>query len=275
MNIVPARNGWLWVLQGFAIFRKSPALWILLVLSYWSMMAMVSMVPVVGTVLATLSLPVFAASFALMAHEAANGRRPNPAMLFAGFQQQPRTLIMLGALNMAAMVLVFAATWPIDGGLLMGLAVLGKGLPPSVLPGGSDAGAFMLASLVAGVLVAPVQSAFWFAPMLVIGLPDRPPMGAGKSLFYSFFACWRNWRAFIVYCAALATVFMAVALALRLMVRSDKMLPVAMFAMVLLLLPTIFGTFYASYRDIFSPRSEPEPGNGGNTTPAGDDTPSS
>ena len=36
MNIVSARNGWLWVLQGFAIFRRSPAIWILLVLSYWS-----------------------------------------------------------------------------------------------------------------------------------------------------------------------------------------------------------------------------------------------
>ena len=275
MNIVSARNGWLWVLQGFSIFRKSPAIWILMVLSYWSMMALVSRLPFLGTVLATLSLPIFAASFAIMAHEVAIGGRLMPALLFSGFRRSPRTLLALGAMNMAAMAAVFALTFPIDGGILMGLAILGKPLPPTVLPGGADSGAFVFASVVAGLLAAPVQSAFWFAPMLVAGVAGHTPLGAAQSLFYSFFACWRNWRAFIVYGATLSTVFVFIALALQLLVRSDKTLPVAMFAMVLLLLPTVFGTFYASYRDIFSPRSAPEPDAAGSEASGSDDTPSS
>ena len=160
MNIVSTRNGWLWVLQGFSIFRKSPAIWILLVLSYWSMMALLSRLPILGTVLATLSLPVFAASFAIMAHEVAIGGRLMPALLFSGFQRSLRTLLILGAMNMAAMAAAFACTFPIDGGILMGLAILGKPLPATVLPGGADSGAFMFASVVAGLLAAPVQSAF-------------------------------------------------------------------------------------------------------------------
>ena len=275
MNIVSTRNGWLWVLQGFSIFRKSPAIWILLVLSYWSMMALLSRLPILGTVLATLSLPVFAASFAIMAHEVAIGGRLMPALLFSGFRRSPRTLLALGAMNMVAMVAVFACTYPIDGGILMGLAILGKPLPATVLPGGADSGAFMFASVVAGLLAAPVQSAFWFSPMLVAGVAGQKPLGAAQSLFYSFFACWRNWRAFIVYGATLSTVFVFIALALQLVVRSDKTLPVAMFAMVLVLLPTLFGTFYASYRAIFSPRTAPGPGTTDDTSPTSDDTPSS
>ncbi len=277
MNIVSTRNGWLWVLQGFSIFRKSPAIWILLVLSYWSMMALLSRLPILGTVLATLSLPVFAASFAIMAHEVAIGGRLMPALLFSGFQRSLRTLLILGAMNMAAMAAAFACTFPIDGGILMGLAILGKPLPATVLPGGADSGAFMFASVVAGLLAAPVQSAFWFAPMLVAGVAGQKPLGAVQSLFYSFFACWRNWRAFIVYGATLSTVFVFIALALQLVVRSDKTLPVAMLAMVLVLLPTLFGTFYASYRDIFSPQSEsaPGPGTTDDTSPTSNDTPSS
>ena len=69
--------------------------------------------------------------------------------------------------------------------------------------------------------------AFWFAPVLAAW----QHMGAAKSLFFSFFAGWRNWRAFIVYGATLSAVFVFIALALQLVVRSDKMLPVALFGL--------------------------------------------
>ena len=31
MRVVPAKNGWRWLVRGFALFRKSPAMWLLLV----------------------------------------------------------------------------------------------------------------------------------------------------------------------------------------------------------------------------------------------------
>src|SRR5438094_9392625 len=54
--------------------------------------------------------------------------------------------------------------------------------------------------LVATVAATPVLMAFWFATVLAAW--NR--IGAAQSLFYSFFAVLRNWRAFFVYGAVLA-----------------------------------------------------------------------
>jgi hypothetical protein len=45
------------------------------------------------------------------------------------------------------------------------------------------------------ILMVPVLMAFWFAPLLA-AWDDLP---AGKALFFSFIACLRNWRPFLVY----------------------------------------------------------------------------
>src|SRR5439155_20066733 len=61
-------------------------------------------------------------------------------------------------------------------------------------------GSVLNAMLVAALAATPVAMAFWFAPVLVAWRR----IGAAQSLFYSFFAVWRNWRAFFVYGAVLA-----------------------------------------------------------------------
>lgn len=258
MNIVPARNGWLWLTQGFALFRKSPGMWVLSVFVYWLLVAVVNRVDYIGPVLATVSLPAFSASFIIMAHEVASGGRLTPMLLFSGFRREPRTLLMLGVAYMVCIVAVFALTSFIDDGALLRSAILGKPLPQAGLLDGSIARAMMLAA----VLAAPVLTAFWFAPMLAAGVLADRPMGAGKSLFYSFFACWRNWRAFIVYSLAIAGVGILLSIVVAMIVvslRTRQAVQGAMLAMTLLLLPTVFGSFYACYRDLFAPASPPDP----------------
>jgi len=53
--------------------------------------------------------------------------------------------------------------------------------------------------LAAVVILVPLQMTIWFAPVLVAwhGMP------ATKALFFSFFACWRNRTAMVVYLLAL------------------------------------------------------------------------
>ena len=34
MRVVPARNGWSWLVRGFALFRKNPPMWLFLVFTY-------------------------------------------------------------------------------------------------------------------------------------------------------------------------------------------------------------------------------------------------
>ncbi|MGZ8268850.1 MAG: hypothetical protein ACXW20_14555, partial [Burkholderiales bacterium] len=57
---VPARHGWMWVVEGFALFRKSPAVWIMLLLALVVVMKLLVFVPVLG-ILFVLLMPVFIA----------------------------------------------------------------------------------------------------------------------------------------------------------------------------------------------------------------------
>ena len=101
--------------------------------------------------------------------------------------------------------------------------------------------------------------AFWFAPVLAAW--NR--IGAVQSLFYSFFAVWRNWRAFLVYCAAL---FLAGALFIDsrvtvvalLMQGRIQVLHVACADLHAAPLPTLFCQLLrASYRDVFPENAVP------------------
>jgi hypothetical protein len=100
---------------------------------------------------------------------------------------------------------------------------------------------------------APTMMALWFAPPLVAW----HSMAAPKALFYSFFACWLNWRAFIAY--GLAVAFIAVVLPSLVLILlafatggAVRVHPKALlFPLLLILLPTLFASYYASYRDVF------------------------
>jgi len=97
-----------------------------------------------------------------------------------------------------------------------------------------------------------VMMLFWFAPVLVAWHSAAP----AKALFFSFFACLINWRAFLTYGAATALVMLAVPLAALtlplLLLGADraKLAPLVL-PLVVLMLPTLFASFYASYRDVF------------------------
>jgi len=99
--------------------------------------------------------------------------------------------------------------------------------------------------------------AFWFAPVLAAW--NR--IGVVQSLFYSFFAVWRNWRAFLVYGAALffAGALFMTAVTFMAVLMQGKMQVLRSFALIFTAahLPTLFASFYASYRYIFPENAVP------------------
>jgi hypothetical protein len=102
--------------------------------------------------------------------------------------------------------------------------------------------------MIAPLAAVPVLMAFWFAPVLAAW--NR--MGAVQALFYSFFAVWRNWRAFFVYAALILTaVFLATGAAATTTGGEIQTLHFLSLILTLFALPTVFASFYASYRDIF------------------------
>jgi hypothetical protein len=96
---------------------------------------------------------------------------------------------------------------------------------------------------------------FWFAPPLAAWHAVAP----AKALFFSAAACLMNWRAFIAYgaVAALATVALPFLVLSGLVLASGGALQVPAMSLVLplliVLLPTLFASFYVSYRDVFAP----------------------
>jgi len=113
---------------------------------------------------------------------------------------------------------------------------------------------FFAALACAALFYVPVMMMFWFAPPLAAWHAT----GAGKALFFSFFACLMNWRAFLAY----GTVTAAVTLVLPFLALSGLMLASGgalavplmslVFPLLMLLLPALFASFYASYRDVFA-----------------------
>jgi hypothetical protein len=109
------------------------------------------------------------------------------------------------------------------------------------------------------LLYTPVLMMFWFAPPLAAWHAVAP----AKSLFFSFFACLMNWRAFLAYGAVTALLALALPLAVlsAVMLASLRVAAVSLvFPLLIVLLPTLFASFYASYRDVFAV-DEPGPRN--------------
>jgi len=99
----------------------------------------------------------------------------------------------------------------------------------------------------------PVLMAWWFAPVLAAW--HRQPLG--KSLFFSFVACWMNWRPFLTYGLAMLLISVIVpgvllgVLLLLLPGLQELLTALIMAPMVLVVAPIVFASFYACYRDIF------------------------
>ena len=253
MRVVPARSGWSWLVRGFALFRKNPPMWLFLVFTYWIAVALLGQIRYLGPATSTVLLPAFSVSFMVMCSVIERGGLLRPALLFAGFRSGPVTLVALGVLYLLSIVMVLGVASFADAGALMHWVLSGEEPSVEALRDGSVS----LAMVVATLAATPVLMAFWFSPVLAAW--NR--IGAAQSLFYSFFAVLRNWRAFFVYGAVLAlagAIFLvAVTVAAVLVQGKVQVLRSLALILTLLSLPTVFGSFYASYRDIFPENAVP------------------
>jgi hypothetical protein len=247
MRVAAAEDGWRWVVTGWRLFRQSPGTWILLVFAYWMIIAIVNQIQYIGPMVVTISLPAFSVSFMVICEELRRGGVPRHALIFAGFRTHLATLLTLGALYLLSIAAILWLSSFADGGLLLNWMLWGK--PPSAAA--LQDGGLPSAVLAATALMTPVLMAFWFAPILAAW----NGMGVAQSLFYSFFACCRNWRAFLVYGATVTVLggvlSVLVTLIAILLGGNSNALRSVMLTATLVTLPTLFGSLYAAYRDIF------------------------
>jgi hypothetical protein len=247
-RIVDATRGVRWLGEGWRLFRTAPLGWLAAVFGYWLLMSVVSLVPVIGPAVAAILVPAFSVGFMALARAAGRKAPLELSLLFDGFRHDVRPQIALGVLYLVCLVVMLGASTLVDDGALAQWLLTGRRPDEDVL----QSPAFVGALLATATLYMPVMLAFWFAPPLAAWHST----GALKALFFSFAASMLNWRAFLGYGAVTALItlvipFLAVA-ALAIFAEGSQ-LPLAgfMLPLMILLLPTLFASFYVSYRDVF------------------------
>lgn len=250
MTIVPASHGWRWITRGVALVGRAPLGWMVVSMSYWLVMGVISRLPYLGLLVASLVTPALAVSFMAILRGIERGRGLELALVAEGFRRNLAQLVTLGGVYLAMTLGIFAVTAVADGGALARWTLSGRG------PSADQSGLAGAVALAIGLWI-PVQLAFWFAPVLAAwhGLP------APKALFFSFFAAARNWRAFLVYAAAGTAalgLLTAVIFNLQRAQAGPQVVPTLVFLLLVVFIPVYYATAYASYRDIF-PESGDQP----------------
>lgn len=260
LHLVPARAGLQWVKLGVKTFFRQPLAMSGLFFMFMATVSVLSLIPLLGTAVSLLLVP--AATLGLMAatREAVQGRFPMPSTLISGLRGKPvqtRNMLILGAMYAGGLLLV------------LGAATLFAGDVPAVDPNAGEVSAEMVRAslanqgLLAGLVVyLPVLMAFWHAPALVHWHGVSP----GKSLFFSFMACWGNKGAMLFYTLGWVGVFMLVGLVMALLgalLGGAEALNVVLYPAVLFMASMFHTSIYFTFIDSFETAGQltpPPPG---------------
>ncbi|HEX7648910.1 MAG TPA: BPSS1780 family membrane protein [Noviherbaspirillum sp.] len=248
MGKLPASTGWLWVKEGFALFRKQPFEMSTLFLSYMFLMLALGLLPAVGQILPMLLVPVFSMSFMQACLQVEQGHKVYPSLLLVGFRSPALpNLIKLGVLYLLAAVLAVAASALVDGGVFWALMSGQRELDAQTVRNSN----LSLAIIFSAAVYTPAAMAFWYAAPLVMW----QRMGVFKAIFYSFFAVQRSGRAFLVYglAWALIGVLMPAMLSSVIALVFGRAMVVMLVLLPLSLMLTIvmYCSFYPTYTHIF------------------------
>lgn len=250
---VSAGRGWTWIVQGFQLFMRSPATWIVLLLTLFIATKLLGLVPLMG-VLFVLFMPVFVAGLMDGCRALEYDRPLEFGHLLGGFQKNTAQLITIGGVSLVGNLTVLMIVMALGGDALveMGKVMAQK---PAVTPENAEQVREVTATVgrafLVGTLVSvPLLMALWFAPLLVF-FHDMQPVPALKT---SFIACLRNVPALLVYGAVLmGALFLAMPVSVA-MGQYDLA--------IWLLAPVILPSIYASYVDIFVD-GQPQPAGSG------------
>ncbi|MES1981303.1 MAG: BPSS1780 family membrane protein [Pseudomonadota bacterium] len=236
MEVMEARKvssgyGWMWIKQGYWLFKKSPVLWIVLTALCVVGMFALNMIPLLGDPLSTLVFPGLLAGLMLGCHALAKGEQLELPHLFSGFKQHAHKLITLGGINLVGQLLILGVVKVTGGSALVDVMVSGNPADEAVLRQALAGTGFAVA--LGATLFTMLLMAMQFAPMLVVFRKITPVAAMRASLR----ACLLNFMPLTVY--GLLLLPFGVCATLPWMMGWP------------LLLPVIVCSLYAIYRDLF------------------------
>ena len=232
-------EGAAWWGESWRIFCASPAVWIGIFVLFVVLSIALVMVPIVGNIVQTVLIPVFAGGVMLGCHALARGEPLRIGHLFEGFQGgRFSPLLVLGLLWLAFIcvsAIVLVATIFLTFGMAGLEAILNSDPMTMDYHALASAGmAVFIVGLIALAITLLFAMAYWFAPALVV-LNGEPPMSALRK---SFEASWRNFGAFLLY----GLIYIGLAIVAT--------IPAGLGWLVLG--PMVVGSCYAGWRTIFA-----------------------
>ena len=234
-----AGEGASWWGESWRIFCAAPGPWIGILVVFVVLSIVMYFVPIIGRLVHTVLVPVFAGGIMLGCHALARGEPLRIGHLFEGFQgTRFAPLCILGLLWLAVLfviAIVMVATVFLTLGA-SGLAALlefdSATIDYRMLASASVA--IFAVAFIALAIALLVAMAYWFAPALVV-LNDEPPMAALRK---SFAASARNIGAFLLY----GLIYIGLAIVAS--------IPMGLGWLVLG--PMVAGSCYAGWRTIFA-----------------------
>ena len=230
---VGASQGLQWVVEGFRLYRKNPLLLSAAFGVLFGVVMALGLIPLVGSSLSELASPLMVAGFMAAYRALDSGQELELPHFLAGVKGPAIPLMTVGAVQLL-------------GTLVIGQVMVGMGFDPQALmtavqsqkdPAEVQAilDRSMPALLTGLVLFTPLIMATWFAPALILFGGARPATALGVSLR----AVARNWLAMLVNGLALGLLLFVSAL-------------VPFLLGLLVAMPVLFGSLYASYQAIFA-----------------------
>lgn len=242
---LPMVYGWVWLLQGWALFKRQP-----MALLFWSLMTSLLinlsyLVPLLGQmalIIATPTLGFIALNACLHIERNELIRLP----MWLAPLKNAKTKAALFRLGLAyficCLIAGFVSVIPFSQSIMETMSV--DQIDPATMMATVQAPLMLF-----GVFYLGVSILFWHAPALM-GWHQIP---LKKALFYSMVACWRNKGALVVFGLIWAAIYFVLHFLMDMLVSifSPSVAHFIFTPINLLMMAVLYSSFYPIYRSVF------------------------
>jgi uncharacterized membrane protein len=190
---VSADHGLAWYREAWRVFKLSPGAWIGMWIVFVAIVAVISIIPLIGSLVVAVITPIFVGGTMIAARNADQHGGARFADLFAAFSGgRAGALALIGVIQLAlsvAFFFVFALVVGFGGAF----AMFSGNMTPEQLGAGAI-GTMVLLGVLAIIVFMPITNAVWLASALA-ALEDA---GAMDALRRAFSATFRNILALVV-----------------------------------------------------------------------------
>lgn len=244
--ILPMQAGWIWIQQGYQLFRKQP-----MAMFFWSLVTsflitISYLIPLLGQ-LALIALTPVLTFITLCACRNISGGRPMQLGMWLEPLRDRDTRRRLLGLGMTYMLCCLA------GGIIATLPFLGN-LQAAISADPLDEAAVLAAMrgpfISFGLIYLVISGLFWHAPALIGWHRIRMV----QALFFSMVACWRNKWPFLLYGLSWAGIFLAFQFGTGLLVSagiSASLVQLLLTPVNIIVAAILYCSFYPAYVSVF------------------------